>query len=90
MSATHFHWQTQNSAAPHSEGGMRIIDHRARGIKLLLFVRDRNTDRNTTVPYAFLGEFQYESHEGSKPMSVIGELSHPIPAAVLRAAVKAG
>jgi hypothetical protein len=42
------------------------------------------------VPYAFLGEFQYESHEGSKPMSVIGELSHPIPAAVLRAAVKAG
>jgi superfamily II DNA or RNA helicase/HKD family nuclease len=90
VSATHFHWQTQNSAAPHSEGGMRIIDHRARGIKLLLFVRERNTDRNITVPYVFLGEFRYESHEGSKPMSVIGELSHPIPAAMLRSALKAG
>jgi superfamily II DNA or RNA helicase len=89
VSSTHFHWQTQNSAAPHSAGGMRIINHRARGIKLLLFVRDRNEDRNVTLPYVFLGEFQYESHEGSKPMSVMGKLTHPIPASMLRSAMKA-
>jgi superfamily II DNA or RNA helicase/HKD family nuclease len=90
VSATHFHWQTQNSAAPNLESGMRIIDHRARGIRLLLFVRDRIADREVTMPYAFLGEFQYESHKGARPMSVIGRLSHPIPATMLRSAVKAG
>lgn len=90
ISPTHFHWQTQNSAGPNLESGQRVIAHRARGIKLLLFVRDRKRDRDVTMPYMFLGEFQYESHQGAKPMSVIGRLSHAIPAAVLRNAMKAG
>jgi hypothetical protein len=90
ISPTHFHWQTQNSAGPSLEGGLRVIDHRARGIRLLLFVRDRKKDRDVTLPYMFLGEFSYESHQGSKPMSVVGRLSHPIPAALLRSALKAG
>lgn len=90
ISPTHFHWQTQNSAGPDLESGLRVIDHRSRGIKLLLFVRDRKKDRDVTLPYMFLGEFRYESHQGAKPMSVIGRLSHAIPAAVLRNAMKAG
>lgn len=90
ISPTHFHWQTQNSAGPNLEGGLRVIDHRARGIRLLLFVRDRKRDRDITLPYMFLGEFNYESHQGSKPMSVVGRLSHRIPAALLRTALKAG
>jgi superfamily II DNA or RNA helicase/HKD family nuclease len=90
ISPTHFHWQTQNSAGPNLESGRRVIDHRSLGIKLLLFVRERRKDRDVTLPFMFLGEFKYESHQDAKPMSVVGQLSHAIPAAVLRYAMKAG
>lgn len=90
VSSSHFHWQTQNSASPSTEGGLRIIEHRQRNIRLLLFVRERKRDRDITLPYCFLGEFTYESHQYSKPMSVIGRLSHPIPESILRVAAKAG
>jgi superfamily II DNA or RNA helicase/HKD family nuclease len=90
VSARKFHWQSQNTASPKTEGGLRIIEHKRRGIRLLLFVRHLRHDRGITPPYCFLGEFYYEEHLYEKPMSVVGHLSHPIPESILRVAMKAG
>ena len=45
-----------------------------------------NYDRNAlgTTPYTFLGQADYVSHTGSKPMSILWRLEKPIPAKYLR------
>jgi hypothetical protein len=42
------------------------------------------------MPYHFLGPVQYISHRGSKPMSINWRLDEPMPAHLLKRAVKMG
>lgn len=81
-----FHWQSQSTTAEHSSTGQRYIHHKERGNRILLFVREFKTDRIGKPPatYTFLGTANYVQHEGSKPMSIIWRLDHPIPARFLK------
>lgn len=81
-----FHWQSQSSTSAESPTGQRYIHHRARGSKVLLFVRDCKKGPHGAVPYTFLGLADYISHEGSRPMSLLWQLQRPIPAKFLPAA----
>ena len=87
-----FHWQSQSSTSESSPVGRRYIHHHQRGYTPLLFIRERNKLANgLTSPYLFAGALRYTRHEGSKPMSIIWELTDaPLPARILNWARRAG
>lgn len=67
----HFHWQSQNATTPESKRGREIIEHERRGIAIHLFVRDGKLAGGTAAPFVYCGPATYQSHQGSKPMSVV-------------------
>ena len=75
ISPTLFHWQSQSQASESSEAGRRYIEQSANGWTFLLFVRPTIDD-----PYVALGRCRYQSHLGSRPMSITWQLETPIPA----------
>lgn len=79
-----FHWQSQSTTADTSPTGQRYINHRQRGSKVLLFVREFKTDIAGAAPYTFLGLADYVKHESSKPMNITWKLRRPIPAKYLK------
>lgn len=87
-----FHWQSQSGTSDTSSVGQRYIHHERRGYSPLLFIRERKQLANgLTAPYLFAGGLRYNRHEGSKPMSIIWELTDaPLPAKILSWARRAG
>ena len=81
-----FHWQSQSTTSERSSTGQRYINHKSKGTRILLFVREFKVDKlsNTTEAYTFLGTANYVKHEGEKPMSITWRLDAPIPAKYLR------
>jgi hypothetical protein len=50
------------------------------GKKILKFVREKSRDEfGNTMGYVFLGEADFVSTTGAKPMSITWELKEPIP-----------
>lgn len=87
ISPTEFHWQSQNSARPESGMGLRHIQHRALGVTPLLFVRTtRKDDRQSTMPYRFLGPVEIMSHKGERPINITWRLKHAMPAKLFQEA----
>ena len=74
----HFHWQSQNSTTPQSKRGREIIEHSSRGIAIHLFVRDGKLANGKAAPFVYYGQVEYQSHQGSSPMSVVFKASMPI------------
>ena len=81
-----FHWQSQSTTSDTSPTGQRYIHHNEQGSKVLLFVREFKTDHVSggAEAYTFLGTANYQSHNGSRPMSITWKLDNPIPAKYLR------
>jgi superfamily II DNA or RNA helicase len=80
-----FHWQSQSNTSAESNTGQRYIHHEAMGYTPLMFVREHNDlPSGLSAPYAYLGPCQYVSHQGSRPMSIIWKLRHPVPARLFR------
>ena len=81
-----FHWQSQSTTTAQSKTGQRYIHHRQQGSRVLLFVREFKNDRisNGAAAYTYLGTANYVSHEGDRPMNIIWDLDHPIPAKYLK------
>ena len=84
LNETLFHWQSQSGTTPESKTGQRYIHHVERGNKILLFTREKNMVNNRALPYIFLGEAEYVSHEGSKPISIVWRMKENIPLKVLK------
>lgn len=74
LDANHFHWQSQNATEPGSNRGQEIIRHASLGIEIHLFVRNHKLAGGKAAPFEYHGRVVYESHQGSKPMSVIFRL----------------
>jgi superfamily II DNA or RNA helicase len=83
INETLFHWQSQSTTSERSATGQRYIHHVECGHTILLFVREDKTRNGLTCPYEFLGPVIYESHTGSRPMSITWRLEHAIPARLL-------
>ena len=81
-----FHWQSQSTTVDNSPTGQRYIHHKERGSKVLLFVREFNSDLLTggADAYTYLGTANYVKHQGSRPMNITWHLDRPIPAKFLR------
>ena len=69
-----FHWQTQNSAGPHTEAGKRYLESADNGWQFQLFVR-----RDKGDAYHACGPVELQSCEGSQPMSITWRLCRPLP-----------
>jgi hypothetical protein len=80
-----FHWQSQSTTSEQSPTGQRYINHERTGNTILLFVREDKSRQGLTCPYDFLGPASYVGHTGSRPMSILWRLHHPIPARLLPA-----
>ncbi len=80
-----FHWQSQSTTSADSRTGQRYIHHRQQGYTPLLFVREHKEQAGgLAAPYAFLGPAEYVSHSGSRPISIVWRMRHPIPIRLLR------
>ena len=84
ISPSLFHWQSQSTTSSDSTTGQRYIHHAERGSYVLLFVREFKQDACGAASYTFLGEAEYVSHNGSKPMNIVWRLRKEIPAKYLR------
>jgi superfamily II DNA or RNA helicase len=75
-----FHWQSHNAYGPETIKGKSYINHVELDKKVLLFVREKASDKNgNTLGYVFIGEGIFVDTEGSKPMNIKWELKEPIP-----------
>ncbi|MFJ7955356.1 DUF3427 domain-containing protein [Streptomyces sp. NPDC096319] len=78
-----FHWESQNRTSDTSATGRRYQTHKADGSHVLLFVRRyKKTDIGGPQPWMLLGPAEYVEHKGSKPMGIVWQLRHEIPADV--------
>ncbi|MCO6456689.1 MAG: DUF3427 domain-containing protein [Pirellulaceae bacterium] len=85
ISHQQFHWQSQSNTSVESPTGQRYIHHRELGYTPLLFVREtKSLPSGLSAPYYFLGPCRYLSHSGSRPVSIVWELRHPVPARLMR------
>lgn len=83
-----FHWQSQNKTSPESATGRRYINHESMCTQVALFVREWKQEGDISAPYTYLGLVSYQSHEGSRPMSIVWRLHRPIPSKFLRVSNK--
>jgi hypothetical protein len=67
-----FHWECQSTTTAASPTGQRYIHHKARGSRVLLFVREHRREAGcaggVTEPFRCLGFARYVSHEGERPI----------------------
>jgi hypothetical protein len=86
-----FHWESQSGTTRLSKTGQRYIRHKERGGRILLFVRQRRKQDGRAMPYTFLGQADYMSHKGERPIGFVWRLRRPMPAGMFRdAKVAAG
>ena len=83
-----FHWQSQSTTSEMSETGQRYIHQKRNGNMISLFVREYKKDGGFTAPYIFLGNADYVSHSGSKPISFTWKLKDAMPPELLPKANK--
>lgn len=74
-----FHWQSANQTSHASDRGQDYVHHKERGIHIHLFVRKFNEMYGMTLPFTYLGEVDYVSSQGDKPMSIKWHLHQPVP-----------
>lgn len=84
ISSDRFHWQSQSTISEKTVTGRRYVEHLAMGYSPLLCVRSVAKVGDYTNPYCYLGPVIYESHVGSRPMSITWKLEIPMPARLLR------
>ncbi|SEB97411.1 DUF3427 domain-containing protein [Paenibacillus sp. GP183] len=75
----HFHWQSQNDTSHESGRGQEYIFHKEKGIHIHLFIRKFSEMHGAVLPFTYLGEINYVSSHGDKPMNIRWKLVNPIP-----------
>lgn len=83
-----FHWESQSQDREASSKIQRYIHHNDTGNNISLFVREYKRNGSYTAPYTFLGNADYVSHEGERPVSFVWRLHNAIPAELLPKANK--
>ncbi|WP_411741237.1 DUF3427 domain-containing protein [Rhodococcus sp. IEGM 1408] len=83
VSPTLFDWESQSRTTQGSNTGQRYLNQRNGGTNVLLAVRNAPKDDITTAPFMLLGNADYLSHSGERPIQIRWELRRPMPADVL-------
>lgn len=81
ISRTRLHWESQAGTTQSSKNGQNYIHFKERGYTILFFARLERQQEGETSPFLFLGPAsELESYEGDRPIKMIWDLAHPIPA----------
>lgn len=75
ISPSLLHWESQSTIRAESPTGRRYQTHDAQGSYVLPFARLTTDDR----AFWLLGQANYMSHEGERPMAITWNLAHPLP-----------
>lgn len=84
-----FHWHSQSQDRLASPKIQRYIHQGETGNQISLFVREFKQQGSYTAPYTFLGNADYVSSQGERPVSFVWRLHQAIPASLLPKANKA-
>jgi superfamily II DNA or RNA helicase/HKD family nuclease len=76
ISPTLFHWESQSTTSVGSPTGQRYLSGSS---NVLLFVRHEQRDDLGTSPYLFLGQADYASHQGDRPIAITWRLRTAMP-----------
>jgi superfamily II DNA or RNA helicase/HKD family nuclease len=80
LSQRRFHWESQSTTRRGSKTGQRY-ERPPDDWRILLFVRQAKTDaRGVTMPYLLLGPVRCQSASGDRPIQIVWELEHTMPA----------
>ena len=74
-----FHWQSQNQTSHGSTVGQHFLHHKRTGHRIHIFVRKMVKQYNITLPFMYLGQADYVTSSGDKPMSIVWKLRHAVP-----------
>ncbi|HET6516376.1 MAG TPA: DUF3427 domain-containing protein [Thermodesulfovibrionales bacterium] len=74
------HWESQSNTAQQSETGQNLIQHEQRGYTILIFARDKKRYNGFTVPFTYLGPAERVSYENERPIKMVWQLRHQMPA----------
>jgi len=91
ISRTRLHWESQSTLALHHETARNYIEWKARGYTILFFVRMEKKMSGLPSPFIFLGPASdLVSHSGERPVAMVWDLAHPMPAALFEQAREGG
>lgn len=83
ISRTQLHWESQSTTTQASATGQNLLRFRERGYTILFFARLEKRVEDETAPFIFLGPAKcLLSAEGNRPISMVWELTHLIPASL--------
>jgi hypothetical protein len=83
-------WDSQNQTSQSSQTGQNLIHHASRGYRILIFAREKKTLNSFTLPFTYLGQATYVSHESERPIKMVWQLNHPMPAEMFENCRKGG
>lgn len=73
-------WISQPKTSHNSSVGQMFIHHKEKGFKVHIFIRKYAfMNGNKTNPFIYLGNAQYYSSQGDKPMKILWKLNKKIP-----------
>lgn len=90
VSPTLFDWESQSNTSQASKAGSRYLSQRETETNVLLAVRNSPKDDVATAPFVLLGNADYVSHSGERPIQIRWALRRPMPADVLAQASALG
>jgi superfamily II DNA or RNA helicase len=73
-----FHWQSRKETTQNNDAGLAVINHKAKGELIHLFVRKMSSINGRTLPFTYCGEVNYKSVNGNAPINVDFELKKPL------------
>ncbi|MEC5128252.1 DUF3427 domain-containing protein [Verrucomicrobiales bacterium BCK34] len=87
ISRTLLHWESQAGATRKSVTGQNYIHFQEREYTILFFARLEKSIGGETAPFLFLGPARsLQSYEQDRPIKMVWELEHPMPAELYEAA----
>jgi superfamily II DNA or RNA helicase/HKD family nuclease len=87
ISRKQLHWESQSTATQTTTTGQNYIHFKERGYTILFFTRVEKQIEGEAAPFIYLGPaFDLISYEGGRPISMVWELEHPMPAALFEEA----
>ncbi len=90
VSSTLIKWDSQNQTSQASPTGQNLINHADRGYRILVFAREKKRQNDFTLPFTYLGQANYVSHESERPIKMVWQLDHPMPAELFENCRKGG
>jgi hypothetical protein len=90
ISSDRIHWESQSNTSEASSTGQNLINHANRGYRILVFAREKKRQNDFTLPFAYLGQANYVSHESERPIKMVWQLDHPMAAEMFENCRKGG